>query len=1211
MAQQDKGSNKFTKGIFLKSIIIFLLILLPTSYYLRPAQAIEGDVQFKDPSSGQLGGVTCGSDTFLQLDPTGKLKCAEFNTAFQNKAPTFGNLSVSGNVGVGTTNPQKLLDAVGDGRFQSDLFLGGIKINRSTDGVSLRQFSAGNNNSGTRYYFNNGTSLGYLYGDGAGFGFLNAAGNAWVLRLINSGTSVEMANHSFQTTRLYDYSDTNYSIAPAGSSTINVLNTDSLCFGTDCRTNWPADSTFPDTGLVAYWKMDDPSGTRATDYLNTNHGTASGSTPSTDAKLGLGSRNFDGTSDYVDAGTPAAFNLGATFTVSAWVKPTAFKNYSGLVSKVISSRAGVYSFMLVLHNDGKLGAYNNTSWQFSSGAALSLGTWQHVVFVLSGGTLTYYVNGSVNGSHAFAYPDTDAHNVFIGSWHTDPQYDYNGKMDDVGIWNRALTIGEIADLYKSGAGQQPLNPGFPTGSTSLWAMDEASGSTVADSVGSNNATATGTSITTGRVGKARTFSASTSEKIDAADSASLEPAALTVQAWIKPATVNTTKWIVEKGSSNTANGLNGYGLHLLDNIIRFYLITGANVENIALSTSTLSANNWYHVVATYDGSNMRIYINGALDKTQAVTGAIDYTGSDQLFRVGLSHANSLPFSGQIDEIGVWPRALTAIEILDLYNGGDGNQPTWYGAQPTPTPLPDCSNQTFTASGTWVKPAGVSQVTVSLIGGGGGGGGGEGTADGGGGGGGGAGRAYYDQVLNVSGDVTVTVGAGGAGGALEANGGAGGTTSFGGLLSAAGGAGGLASINSANYGGTGGASGTGAAGGAAGNPNQVPGPGGNGALDANGITGSGGGGGAAGQANPGGNGGGGGGGDADPGHGGDIGTCSGCGGGGGGGGRGGNGILAGINASNGGGLGVAAKGGSGYGAGGGGGTGESGGGGVDAGAGGAGAVGKVYVSWCGVGAVSPAIFANITSGSNFSVPAGVSSITVKAWGAGGGLTGAAINTPGKGSGGGGFATATVAVTPGEVLTVRVGQGGSIDATTSTNGGGASGYPNTGGGGGGYSGIFRGSTPLIIAGAGGGAAAGGGLGGVGGGTTGGNGDPDGAAVGCSGTGGTQSAGGTGGATGSSLTGANGQAGVNGGGGGGGGYWGGGGGCLYGNGGGGGGGGSSYVGCAGCTSTTTTSGSNIQAANQGDANYAAGVGMGRTGGYGQAVNLRGGDGRVVILW
>ncbi|MDX3387618.1 GEVED domain-containing protein [Streptomyces niveiscabiei] len=291
-----------------------------------------------------------------------------------------------------------------------------------------------------------------------------------------------------------------------------------------------------------------------------------------------------------------------------------------------------------------------------------------------------------------------------------------------------------------------------------------------------------------------------------------------------------------------------------------------------------------------------------------------------------------------------------------------------------------------------------------------------------------------------------------------------------------------------------------------------------------------------------------------------------------------------------------------------------------------------------------LFSYTGADQTFSVPPGVSSLNVQLWGAGGGGDNAAYYTGQVGGAGGGYTTGTLAVTPGQSLTVMAGQGGQVNAyALMYGGGGAGGWTQTAGAigasGGGMSALWNGasfSTPLLIAGGGGGASPGADTGnprpGAGGGT---NGGGDGQPA-LSGQGGTQSAGGTAATNGtgasqcaatvntagrqwyggngfSAVTGRDGE----GGGGGGGGYFGGGGGSCQLMGprtayNGPGGGGSGYIGGAGVTGASTTNGSSPTANNTGgaaagtgSAQYPAGVGAG--GGDSRS----GGNGAVVIQW
>ncbi len=141
--------------------------------------------------------------------------------------------------------------------------------------------------------------------------------------------------------------------------------------------------------------------------------------------------------------------------------------------------------------------------------------------------------------------------------------------------------------------------------------------------------------------------------------------ALTFEGWVK---VNSFKTAfpyissvmgIEVGDNNSAMLRFGDG-NLANNKLQFILSFGSS--QVKLNTNTaFNTNTWYHVAATYDGTAMKIYVNGTLDASVPATG--NFTANGILY-LGRNYDNSRTINGFLDEFRVWKRALTAQEILD-------------------------------------------------------------------------------------------------------------------------------------------------------------------------------------------------------------------------------------------------------------------------------------------------------------------------------------------------------------------------------------------------------------------------------------------------------------------------------------------------------------------------------------------------------------------
>jgi Concanavalin A-like lectin/glucanases superfamily len=199
---------------------------------------------------------------------------------------------------------------------------------------------------------------------------------------------------------------------------------------------------------------------------------------------------------------------------------------------------------------------------------------------------------------------------------------------------------------------------LPSGLVAAYGFDEGSGTTVTDASGNgNNGTiANGTWSTTGKYGKALQFNG-TSSLVTIPDAASLHlSTGMTLEAWVDPSTVSAS-WrdVIYKANDNfylEATSTNG-------SFPDAGLIAGGSYAD-AFGTAKLTANTWAFLTETYDGSTLRLYVNGTQVASTAHTGAI--TTSTNPLQIGGDSLYGQFFAGLIDNVRIYNVALTAAQI---------------------------------------------------------------------------------------------------------------------------------------------------------------------------------------------------------------------------------------------------------------------------------------------------------------------------------------------------------------------------------------------------------------------------------------------------------------------------------------------------------------------------------------------------------------------
>jgi len=241
------------------------------------------------------------------------------------------------------------------------------------------------------------------------------------------------------------------------------------------------------TGLVGHWDFNETSGAVANDNSSSNiDGTIQGS-PTLGASGQIGTAfTFGTTGQKVNLGDTYGSTLTATSTISVWVKPNGANASNGYIIhkyNIFSGNFVLRDFSGVWHAS----AFNVGSSPFLT-AAITSSAWQHLVFVYEpSGTVSLYKDGVLASSKTvgqFGTITSTPIDVTIGD-HATLARAFNGSIDDVRIYNRALSSGDVTQLYAYNGvdSTAPVISSVASSTTSTtatitWTTDESATSTV-------------------------------------------------------------------------------------------------------------------------------------------------------------------------------------------------------------------------------------------------------------------------------------------------------------------------------------------------------------------------------------------------------------------------------------------------------------------------------------------------------------------------------------------------------------------------------------------------------------------------------------------------------------------------------------------------------------------------------------------------------------
>ena len=463
--------------------------------------------------------------------------------------------------------------------------------------------------------------------------------------------------------------------------------------------------------LEAYYPLD---GNSHDSSGNNHHGTHFNNVTYTSERVNQAAE-FDGAS-----GIDLNYNFGnlTSHTISAWVKTNQYLNPGAIVFSNMVNAPYVGIQLYVQGGNLYGGVYCNNNGYIDTSSYVSNNEWHFLVQTFDGSTVRLYNDGQFVRAIDRPYSNCGSApgNANIGYKNFQTKYFFEGLIDEVGIWGRALSSTEILELYNNP--YLLTNTDITSGLEAYYPFDGNSH----DSSGNNHHGThfNNVTYTSGRVNQAAEF--------DGASGIDLNYnfgnlTSHTISAWVK------TNQYLNPGAIVFSNMVNApyVGIQLYVQGGNLYGGVYCNNNGYIDTSSYVSNNEWHFLVQTFDGSTVRLYNDGqfvrAIDRPYSNCGSAPGNAN-----IGYKNFQTKYFfEGLIDEVGIWGRALSSTEILELYdNPNTLSPPQEFSVIPDSFSLQEGETEEATVQGgtppyevesenSLIADASINENTVSVIG----------------------------------------------------------------------------------------------------------------------------------------------------------------------------------------------------------------------------------------------------------------------------------------------------------------------------------------------------------------------------------------------------------------------------------------------------------------------------------------------------------------
>ncbi len=358
-------------------------------------------------------------------------------------------------------------------------------------------------------------------------------------------------------------------------------------------------------------------------------------------------------------------------TMAGWIKVNQLplSTNRAWIALLGSESTGSHLWRINSSGVAEFGVYNGVKFA----PTLPVGTWVHVASVYDGSNLKGYVNGVQISTALTSFNFGAVKSLKLGLKSSPAnEEDFNGVLDDVRVYDRALSGVEVNDLY---VGIIPPSSGMighytfddPSVQWNLLRVQDAS------TQGNNGELSRVPTGVTGKIGEAFNFSGAGQEQVSTSQSKT-SPAIFSVGAWFRTGSASGKK-IVGFESRRYQPDSVSYDRHLYvgtDGRLHFG-ITAGSVRRYVSSVGSVTDGAWHHALATYGaGGVITLYLDGVLEGTLTAPTPSSYTGYWRMGGQRLSgwlNGSDGYVNGSIDDVRIYNRALSAVEVADLYGAG--------------------------------------------------------------------------------------------------------------------------------------------------------------------------------------------------------------------------------------------------------------------------------------------------------------------------------------------------------------------------------------------------------------------------------------------------------------------------------------------------------------------------------------------------------------